>query len=165
MKNSAEKLLRRFRYLALTVTMTLLSQLTFAEETFRVADIRLQGLQRISSGTVFNLLPLTVGDTLDEVGVRQLMRLLFRSGYFNDIVMARDGDILVVQLEERPWIESIEIEGNKAIETEALLAGLSQQGLEEGEIFQQATLERVGLELERQYVLSLIHISEPTRPY
>jgi len=152
MKNSAEKLLRRFRYLALTVTMTLLSQLTFAEETFRVADIRLQGLQRISSGTVFNLLPLTVGDTLDEVGVRQLMRLLFRSGYFNDIVMARDGDILVVQLEERPWIESIEIEGNKAIETEALLAGLSQQGLEEGEIFQQATLERVGLELERQYV-------------
>ncbi len=121
-------------------------------EVFTISDIRLQGLQRVSAGTVFNLLPVNVGDSVDEVGVRQLMRLLFRSGFFNDIRMARDGDILVITVEERPAIESIEIEGNKAIKTEALLEGLGQQGLREGEIFKQATLERVGLELERQYV-------------
>ncbi|MCZ6618522.1 MAG: outer membrane protein assembly factor BamA [Gammaproteobacteria bacterium] len=121
-------------------------------DVFTVSDIRLQGLQRVSAGTVFNLLPVNVGNTLDEISVRQLIRLMFMSGYFNDIQMARDGDVLVVTVVERPWIESIEIDGNKAIKTEALLAGLGDQGLREGEIFKQATLERVGLELERQYV-------------
>jgi outer membrane protein insertion porin family len=121
-------------------------------EAFTISDIRLQGLQRVSAGTVFNVLPVNVGDTIDEVGIRQLMRLMFRSGFFNDIRMARDDDILVITVVERPAIESIEIDGNKANKTEALLDGLGQQGLREGEIFKQATLERVGLELERQYV-------------
>ncbi|MCZ6854927.1 MAG: outer membrane protein assembly factor BamA [Gammaproteobacteria bacterium] len=121
-------------------------------DEFTVSDIRLQGLQRVSPGTVFNMLPVNVGNSIDEISVRQLIRLMFRSGYFNDIRMARDGDVLVVTVVERPWIESIEIEGNKAIKTEALVEGLGQQGLREGEIFKQATLERVGLELERQYV-------------
>lgn len=121
-------------------------------EVFTVSDIRLQGLQRVSAGTVFNILPVNVGDALDEVGIRQLIRLLFRSGYFDDIRMARDGNVLVITVVERPAIESIEIEGNKAIKTDALLEGLGQQGLREGEIFKQATLERVGIELERQYV-------------
>ena len=125
---------------------------TASAEQFTVTDIRLQGLQRISAGTVFNMLPVNVGDTLDEIAVRQLIRMMFVSGYFNDIRMARDGDVLVVTVVERPAIESIEIEGNKAIKTEALVEGLGQQGLREGEIFKQATLERVGLELERQYV-------------
>ncbi|MGD8833252.1 MAG: outer membrane protein assembly factor BamA [Pseudomonadales bacterium] len=121
-------------------------------DSFVVEDIRLQGLQRVSAGTVFNLLPISVGDVIDDVTVRQLIRSLFRSGYFDDIRMARDGGVLVVTLAERPAIESIEIEGNKAIKTDALLDGLAEQGLREGEIFKQATLERVGLELERQYV-------------
>ena len=121
-------------------------------DVFTVADIRLQGLQRVSAGTIFNLLPVSVGNTLDGISIRQLIRLMFQSGYFDDIRMARDGDVLVVTVVERPWIESIEIEGNKAIKTEALIEGLGQQGLREGEIFKQATLERVGLELERQYV-------------
>ncbi len=121
-------------------------------DAFTIADIRLQGLQRVSAGTVFNALPVNVGDRVDEVAIRQLIRLLFASGYFDDIRMARDGGVLVVTVVERPAIESIEIEGNKAIKTDALLEGLTQQGLSEGEIFKQATLERVGLELERQYV-------------
>jgi outer membrane protein insertion porin family len=119
---------------------------------FTISDIRLQGLQRVSAGTVFNILPANVGDTVDEVAVREFIRLMFQSGYFNDIRMARDGDVLVITVQERPAIESIEIDGNKALKTEALLEGLSDQGLREGEIFKQATLERVGLELERQYV-------------
>lgn len=121
-------------------------------EPFVVSDIRLQGLQRVSAGQVFNELPISVGDTIDERTVRQLIRLLFQTGNFTDIRMARDEDVLVITLAERPAIESIEIEGNKALKTEALLEGLAQQGLKEGEIFKQATLERVGIELERQYV-------------
>jgi outer membrane protein insertion porin family len=120
--------------------------------TFTISDIRLQGLQRVSAGTVFNLLPVNVGDTMDEVGVRQLIRTAVQSGFFNDVRMARDDDVLVITFAERPAIESIEIDGNKAIKTEALLDGLGQQGLKEGEIFKQATLERVGIELQRQYV-------------
>ena len=123
-----------------------------AWDTFRVADIRLQGLQRVSAGTVFNLLPVEVGDPVDAVAVRELIRGLFGSGYFDNVQALRDGNVLIVAVDERPAIESIEIEGNKAIETEALLEGLGAQGLRDGEIFKQATLTRVGLELERQYV-------------
>ena len=119
---------------------------------FVIEDVRLQGLQRVSAGTVFNLIPVSVGDPLDTVAVRSTMRALFRSGYFKDIQLARDGGVLIVTLVERPAIEKIELEGNKAIESEALLQGLAEQGLKEGEIFKQVTLERMGLELERQYV-------------
>jgi len=123
-----------------------------ADGSFIVSDIRLQGLQRVSSGTVFNLIPLSVGDSADSLAVRNLMRTLFSSGFFKDIQLAKDGRVLIVTVVERPAIESIELEGNKAIESEALLDGLADQGLEEGEIFKQVTLERMGLELERQYV-------------
>ncbi|RZO82694.1 MAG: outer membrane protein assembly factor BamA [OM182 bacterium] len=119
---------------------------------FVVADVRLQGLQRVSAGTVFNIIPVGVGDRVDNVAVRGITRALFASGYFNDIKIARDDAVLIVTLTERPAIESIELDGNKAIESEALLEGLADQGLQEGEIFKQATLERMGLELERQYV-------------
>lgn len=119
---------------------------------FVVADVRLQGLQRVSAGTVFNIIPIGVGDRVDNVAVRAITRALFASGYFNDIKIARDDNVLIVTLTERPAIESIELDGNKAIESEALLEGLADQGLQEGEIFKQATLERMGLELERQYV-------------
>ena len=142
----------KLRCLAAMLTIAGVSQFAIAAESFRVSDIRLQGLQRISAGTVFNTLPINVGDTLDEIGVRELIRVLFQTGFFDDIRMARDDSILVITVVERPAIESIEIDGNKAIQTEALLYGLSQQGLEQGEIFQQVTLERVSLELERQYV-------------
>ena len=122
------------------------------ENGFVVADVRLQGLQRVSAGTVFNIIPIGVGDRVDNVTVRAITRVLFASGYFNDIKIARDDAVLIVTLSERPAIESIELDGNKAIESEALLEGLADQGLQEGEIFKQATLERMGLELERQYV-------------
>ena len=83
----------------------------------------------------------------------RITRALFASGYFNDIKIARDGSVLIVTMAERPAIESIELDGNKAIETDALLEGLADQGLQEGEIFKRGnSLERMGLELERQYV-------------
>ena len=121
-------------------------------EPFNVADIQLRGLQRVSAGTVFNLLPVSIGDTVYPEDVRALVRALFQSGYFSDITVARDDGTLIVDVAERPAIEKIEIDGNKAIKTEALMQNLSEAGLREGEIFQQATLERIGIELSRAYL-------------
>ena len=144
----------RTRVLALflLIQLFLLPMSSAHADSFRVEDIRLQGLQRVSAGSVFNLLPINIGDPIDELGIRALVRTLFQSGFFHDIAVARDNNALVLNFQERPAIESLEIDGNKAIPTEALIAGLGDQGLREGEIFKQSTLERVTLELERQYV-------------
>ena len=127
------------------------STLPRATEPFPLADIQLQGLQRVSAGTVFNLLPASVGDTLDSADLQALTRALFQSGFFDDITLLRDANTLIVRLKERPAIESIELDGNKAIKSEDLLESLSEAGLREGEIFKQATLERISTELTRSY--------------
>ena len=121
-------------------------------ESFTINDIRVNGLQRVSAGSVFGALPLNVGDQVDEHRLVDATRELFKTGFFQDIQLGRDGNVLVIDLVERPSISAIEIEGNKAIGTEDLLKGLQQSGLAEGEIFQRATLEGVRNELQRQYV-------------
>ncbi|TWH64705.1 Beta-barrel assembly machine subunit BamA [Azomonas agilis] len=137
----------------------LLSALLFAlviaqvhADSFTISDIRINGLQRVSAGSVFSALPLNVGDTLDERRLVEATRALFRTGFFQDIQLSREGNVLIVNLVERPSISKIELEGNKAIKSEDLLKGLQQAGLAEGEIFQQATLDGVRNELQRQYV-------------
>lgn len=119
---------------------------------FTVSDIRVNGLQRVSAGSVFSALPLNVGETVDERELAEATRSLFKTGFFEDIQLSRDGDVLIINILERPSISSVEIEGNKAISKDDLLKGLKQSGLAEGEIFQQATLEGVRNELQRQYV-------------
>lgn len=119
---------------------------------FTVSDIRVNGLQRVSAGSVFGALPLNVGETVDERRLADATRELFKTGFFEDIQLSREGDVLIVTLLERPSISSLEIEGNKVISKDDLLKGLKQSGLAEGEIFQQATLEGVRNELQRQYV-------------
>lgn len=121
-------------------------------ESFTITDIRINGLQRVSAGSVFGALPLNVGDPVDENSLAEATRALFRTGFFQDIRLAREDGVLVIEVTERPSISSIEITGNKAIATDDLLKGLRQSGLAEGEIFQQATLEGVRNELQRQYV-------------
>ena len=121
-------------------------------ESFVVEDIRLEGLQRVSAGTVFESFPVNVGDSVDDARLAEATRRLFRSGLFNDIQLLRDGNVLVVEVVELPTITTINIEGNKAIQSDALLDGLKQSGLAEGLVFKRSTLERISLELERQYV-------------
>jgi outer membrane protein insertion porin family len=121
-------------------------------DTFIISDIRVEGLQRISAGSVFASLPVGVGDMVDERGIRASARSLFATGNFDDIRIGRDGNVLVVVVAERPSISEINIEGNKAIETEALLDGLKGAGLAVGQVFQRSTLEGMQLELQRQYV-------------
>ncbi|WP_372747464.1 outer membrane protein assembly factor BamA, partial [Litorivivens sp.] len=124
----------------------------FAAERIVVSDIRVEGLQRISADTVFAALPLNVGDRVSEDMLAQAARSLFRTGNFDDIKIGRDGDVLVIIVAERPSISEITIDGNKAIKSEALLDGLKNAGLSEGQVFKRSTLEGMRMELTRQYV-------------
>jgi len=135
----------------LALVLFLMAPLASAQ-TFIISDIRVEGLQRISAGSVFAALPVAVGDMVDERAVRAAARGLFATGNFDDIRIGRDGNVLVVIVAERPSISEINIEGNKAIETEALLDGLKGAGLAVGQVFQRSTLEGMQLELQRQYV-------------
>lgn len=140
--------MKRF-YLLLSLC---LFALAVRAEVFQVEDIRIDGLQRVSSGTVFASMPLSVGDLIDENTVRRATRSLFRTGYFDDIRISRDGGILIVTVKERPAMAEIKLSGNKAIPEEDLLKALRDNGLAEGQIFRQAVLEGMSRELERQYV-------------
>jgi outer membrane protein insertion porin family len=122
-------------------------------EPFVIADIRVEGLQRIAPGSVFAALPVSVGDRVNGAAVRSISRSLFYTGNFDDIAVGRDGNVLVLTVVERPSISEITIDGNKAIETEALLDGLKGAGLAVGQVFQRSTLDGMQLELLRQYVI------------
>jgi len=139
------------RYLLPALLLILLAPVALAD-AFRISDIRINGLQRVSAGSVFAALPLNIGDQVDDQTLVEASRSLFRTGFFQDIQLGRENDALVITVVERPSIAAIELEGNKAIESDDLLDGLRMAGLAEGEIFQQATLEGVRNELLRQYV-------------
>lgn len=123
-----------------------------AAQSFVISDIRVEGLQRISAGSVFASLPVGVGDSVDQKLIRRAARSLFRTGNFDDISIGYENSVLVVVVAERPSISEINIDGNKAIETEALMEGLKGAGLAEGQVFKRSTLEGMQLELQRQYV-------------
>ena len=139
------------RFLILLPLLLGLARAVFAE-SFVVTDIRVEGLQRISPGSVFNDIPIKVNDRIDQDAIAQTSRALFKSGNFDDVQIGRDGDVLVITLVERPSISEINIDGNKAIKTEDLLEGLKGAGLAVGQVFQRATLEQMRVELQRQYV-------------
>ncbi|WP_428820838.1 outer membrane protein assembly factor BamA [Microbulbifer sp. MCCC 1A16149] len=121
-------------------------------QSFVVNDIRVEGLQRVSAGSVFAALPVRVGDQIESLDIQSATRALFRTGYFQDIQIGRESGVLVITVRERPAISKIEITGNKAIKTEDLLKGMNDNGLAEGQIFKRATLEGLAQELQRQYV-------------
>ena len=122
-----------------------------ASGAFTVSDIRIDGLQRIGAGTVFTYLPIERGDTIDQVRVGEAVRALYRTGFFEDVQVGRQGDILVVAVTERPAINRLTLTGNKDIKTEDLTRGLNDIGLSEGETFDRLDLDRVTQELVRQY--------------
>ena len=121
-------------------------------QVFNVEDIRIEGLQRVSSGSVFSALPLRVGELADEVLIQDSVRALFRTGFFDDIAVFRDGNVIIVQISERPAISEINLDGNKAIDDNALFDSLNENGLSEGQIFEPATLDAMAKALSREYV-------------
>ena len=122
-----------------------------ADESFVVDDIRIEGLRRFSPASVFIDFPIEVGDTVDERALRDGLRALFQSGNFDDIRLVRDDDVLVVVVEERPFISKVEIEGNKAIKTEDLLDAFKGAGLSAGQVLKRSALASITSELQRQY--------------
>jgi outer membrane protein insertion porin family len=118
---------------------------------FVVSDVRVEGLQQVDPGAVFRNFPVAAGDQVDAAKLASATRELFRSGYFDDVQLNRDGDVLVLVLRERPSVAIIRIEGNKAIKEEPLREGLSQSGLQEGDVFRRATLDQIELDLMRVY--------------
>src|SRR3569832_610154 len=123
----------------------------YAFDAFHIQDIRVEGLQRIEVGTVFNYLPVNVGDTLDEARAAEAVRALFKTGFFSDVHLQRVGDALIVVVEERPSVNKVKLTGNKDIHSEELTDALKRIGLAEGHIFDRSALEQVERELERLY--------------
>ena len=139
------------RRLTTTALCLLLPTLALAQFDFVVRDMRVEGLQRISEGTVFNYLPINIGDRVDQIRVQESIRALYGQGLFDDIEIRRDGETLIVVVQERPSIESFDIEGNKDIKTEDLTESLRGVGLAKGRTFDQSVLDEVAGFLREQY--------------
>ena len=119
---------------------------------FVIKDIRLEGLQRTEPGTVFNYLPVKVGETMTPEKARQAIKALFATGFFKDVRLEADKNVLVVIVQERPAIAQIDFSGVKEFSKEALKNVLREQGMAEGRIFDRAVLDKAELELKRQYL-------------
>ncbi len=124
---------------------------TPSPDNFTVGDIRVEGLQRISEGTVFNYLPVNIGDHLDEQRVGEALRALYATGFFRDVELRRDGNTLLVVVVERPSIAKFEVKGNKDIKTEDLTKSLRNVGLAQGKTFDRSVLDEVKQYLTDQY--------------
>ena len=131
-------------------TFFLAAQLNAFDE-FLVSDIRIIGLQRVSTGSIFNVIPISVGDKIDLRKSSDITRSLFSTEQFDDIQIAKDGNTLIISVVERPSISAIDISGNKARKTEQLMESLDGVGIKEGEDYKRSTLEKVKSELVRSY--------------
>ncbi len=137
--------------IAALVLLACLTAQVHAIDPFVASDIRIDGLQRISAGTVFTYLPVEKGDTVTTERAQQAVRALYKTGFFTDVQIGHQGSILVITVKERPAISKIQIKGNKDLKEEDLLKGLKDIGLSEGEPFDRLSLDRVTQELTRQY--------------
>ena len=129
-----------------------ISPIVHAAEEFIVRDIKIKGLQRISEGTVYNYLPVTVGERFSLDNTASAIKSLFKTGFFKDISVERDGSTLVVNVVERPSIAKIVFEGNKDLSKDDLTKALKKIGLSEGKTFDRQLLDKVEQELNRQYL-------------
>lgn len=126
---------------------------SFAEpfESFVVRNFRVEGAQRISEGTVYNYLPINIGDTITPQRVQEAIRALYSTGFFQDIELRVDGDTLVIAVLERPSIEEFKFSGNKDIPDEALESSLRDVGLARGKTFDRSVLDEVQRYLTEEY--------------
>jgi outer membrane protein insertion porin family len=125
---------------------------SYAMDEFIVADIRIDGLKRVSAGTVFSDFTISAGDKVDQQRIVAATKNLFKTGLFTDLKIKREGRDLIVEVFERPAISKIEITGNKNISEDELREGLRSAGMSEGKVFKRVTLERLELEILRSYV-------------
>ena len=156
----------KFKTIFLTALLSF-NLLSFDE--FLVSDIRIIGLQRVSTGSIFNVIPISVGDRIDLRKSTDIVRSLFSTEQFDDIQVSKEGNTLIISVIERPSISAIDISGNKALKTEQLLESLDGVGIKEGEVYKRSTLEKVKSELVRSYASNGrygagVEIEEITKP-
>src|SRR5215471_3322434 len=138
------------RWLLLLSSLFSLSASAF--EPFQVKDIRVEGIQRTEPGTIFSYLPVRVGDTLTEEKAAEAVRALYATGFFKDVRLEADGNVLVVSVLERPAISDINFIGQKEFDKDKLRDALKQTGLAQGRIFDRSLLEKAEQELKNQYL-------------
>ena len=148
------------RAVSMAVACLLAAQLSWAAEPFKIRDIQIEGLQRIEPGTVFASLPLRVGDTYNDEKGTASIRALFALGLFTDVRLEIRNDVLVVAVEERPSVASLEFIGTREFDKDALTKALKDIGLAEGRPFDKALLDRAEQELKRQYINKSLYAAE-----
>ncbi len=124
----------------------------FAIEPFEVKDIRVDGIQRVEAGTIFTYLPVKVGDTIDDDRAAAAVKALYATGFFSDVRLEQEGNVLVVFVQERPAIGQIDINGAKEFSVDQLKESLKQIGLAESRIYDKSILDKAEKELKRQYL-------------
>jgi outer membrane protein insertion porin family len=132
--------------------VALFSQPLWALEPFVIKDIRVEGLQRTEPGTVFNYLPVQVGDVMSDEKATQAIKSLYNTGFFKDVRVEAEGEVLVVTVQERSSIAQIDFSGNKSFPSDKMKEGLKQIGIAEGLILDKSVLERAEQEIKRQYL-------------
>ncbi|OFZ96644.1 MAG: outer membrane protein assembly factor BamA [Betaproteobacteria bacterium RIFCSPLOWO2_02_FULL_62_17] len=140
------------RQLICAVLAAVLSASAWAFDPFVVKDIRIEGIQRIEAGTVFNYLPVKVGETFNDDKATQAIRALFGTGFFRDVRIEVENNVLIVVVEERPAIASISFSGMKEFEPEAVRKGMRETSLQEGRVFDRALVDQAEQEIKRQYL-------------
>jgi outer membrane protein insertion porin family len=133
------------------LVMTGLVNLAQAVEPFIIKDIRVEGIQRTEAGTVFSYLPVKVGDRLDDEKATAAIKALFATGFFKDVRLETQGDVLIVTVEERPAVAKIKLSGIKEFSEDELKKSLKDTGLAEGRIFDKSVLDRAVHEMKSQY--------------
>jgi outer membrane protein insertion porin family len=139
------------RYIS-TLIIALFSQHALALEPFVIKDIRIEGLQRTEPGTIFTYLPVQAGDVMSDEKATQAIKSLYKTGFFKDVRIEADGDVLVVTVQERSAIAKIDFSGNKSFPSDKMTEGLKQIGISEGLIFDKSQLDRAEQEIKRQYL-------------
>lgn len=150
--SGSKRLVRLFVMVCITVCFIASATRAVSSEEFVINDIRVDGLKRVSAGTVFSAFTLSVGEAASKEKIVSATKSLFQTGLFTDIKIAQEAQDLVIVVEERPSISKIEIDGNKDISEDDLLEGLKTAGMAEGKVFKRVTLERLELEILRSYV-------------
>jgi len=135
-----------------TLIIALFSHAALATEPFVIKDIRVEGLQRTEVGTVFNYLPMQVGDVMSDEKATQAIKTLYGTGFFKDVRIETEGEVLVITVQERSTIAQIEFSGNKSFPSDKMKEGLKQVGISEGLIFDKSQLDRAEQEIKRQYL-------------
>jgi len=133
------------------LALALLSAQAHAFEPFQIKDIRVEGIQRTEAGTVFSYLPVKVGETLTPERASEAIKALYATGFFKDVRLEANNEVLVVTVEERPGIASVDFSGLKEFPKDDMKTGLKQLGLAEGRILDKSLLEKAEQELKRQY--------------